>query len=260
MCQAYDFLMSDKCESYRHYQEYRKKIAHAFNLFISRLCHEIRSFCFNGLGVDGIELQSGKTAVPKQIGAAGSAGSINVSTITEENPGKCKERYYKKRDLYFMDPELIRRRTTMVKNHNRDPCKRSRCVWCCENHQENKGGCLRRLGYKTYRMCSICKVPLCNKPRYNGISCFDLWHRAKVLNEPCASMLETGLNVRDGRHDSRTVASEDDEDKENSQCNTNMARRVSNDCEAWMTRRRRRRSAYLGITPLGRTSSKRLKK
>ena len=78
------------------------------------------------------------------------------------------------------------------------------CVWCCERvhttdpsidnstnnrkRKRNKDGKCNRRGYKTRHYCFACKVPLCiSKDRYNGRSCYELWHEAEKLNNPCGA-------------------------------------------------------------------------
>jgi hypothetical protein len=65
------------------------------------------------------------------------------------------------------------------------------CVWCCSmKHHEVQGDMKKthsRQGFKTTCKCNTCNVPHCAKPRYDGKSCFYLFHTSHVLKEPCSA-------------------------------------------------------------------------
>ena len=54
-------------------------------------------------------------------------------------------------------------------------------------------------GQKTLWVCVTCQVPLCKVKRYDGKSCFDLFHEAKELFNPCCVTAQEGLLVRTPR-------------------------------------------------------------
>jgi hypothetical protein len=123
---------------------------------------------------------------------------------------------YGKRELYFRVGKLQTTRIEgrngkhdMVKyNTNQQP----RCVWCCGNNHEDGAPdrCTgKRLGLKTRYFCRSCAVNLCGESRYNGVSCFVLWHEATVLNSPCVPAHESGIQVR-RRHGNRDHRAIDD--------------------------------------------------
>ena len=93
---------------------------------------------------------------------------------------------YKNSDAYFKIPALLTERMNRRLLHT--PCsdrRQSSCVWCCQrNHSSGKQH--SRHGRKTTWYCSICMtVPLCKVKRYNGMSCFVLFHEPHNLFDPC---------------------------------------------------------------------------
>lgn len=213
MCKAFEFLMSDECISYRHYQNYKKRVAGTFREFIHNLCKQLRA----EFSVPGTPIGN-PINIPFDIFAS---ESFDASSFTEMNPLSTEaavnlnKKCYNKREFFFSDPNLVALRTTQRSTHKSVPSKdsdgnklRLRCIWCCENHTSTKilqkNDCNGRTGYKTSHMCVMCKVPLCNTARYNGKTCHDIFHAAKRINNPCARSSMTGLNVPVRRRDSLT--------------------------------------------------------
>lgn len=97
-----------------------------------------------------------------------------------------------------MDPNCVHASTSMYSMRSNSQRAQKNCVWCCcFDHQDlscrskryiQKNGTCKRRGFKTRSYCSSCKVPLCTVERYDGRSCFDLWHESTELNNPCDPM------------------------------------------------------------------------
>ena len=88
---------------------------------------------------------------------------------------------------YFSNRHLIVRRKNQRLSHVPCTCgKQVSCIWCCrcdDNHVNGKKHC--RYGGKTSWVCVTCQVPLCKVKRYDGKSCFELFHEAEELFNPC---------------------------------------------------------------------------
>mmetsp|Transcript_11135 Transcript_11135/g.14538 ORF Transcript_11135/g.14538 Transcript_11135/m.14538 type:complete len:109 (-) Transcript_11135:217-543(-) len=67
---------------------------------------------------------------------------------------------------------------------------RARCVLCCaECHRPKVPKHSNSWGYKTTSACLVCKEFLCTKPRWDGDSCFHVWHTLKQLpRTPCEEL------------------------------------------------------------------------
>jgi hypothetical protein len=105
---------------------------------------------------------------------------------------------YNKREVHFSKPHQIEWRINRrVLHHPSSAQRQSSCVWCCRiDHSIGKRH--TRHGRKTTcLMCSTCDVPLCKRPRFNGQSCFLLFHKAETLFDPCcAEAQSTQVSVR----------------------------------------------------------------
>ena len=94
---------------------------------------------------------------------------------------------YNKREAFFDKLQLIKRRMNRRVLHKRISMqKQMSCIWCCRVDHSTATVHYRH-GRKTTVACSICGVPLCVRPRYNGQSCFDMFHTAETLFDPCSN-------------------------------------------------------------------------
>ena len=105
---------------------------------------------------------------------------------------------YKKRSAYFSNRYLIAKRRNQQLSHVPVTCgKQVSCSWCCRCDEYHvKGTKHSRHGRKTSWVCVTCQVPLCKVKRYGGKSCFELFHEAKELFNPCSVAAQEGLVVR----------------------------------------------------------------
>ncbi|KDO19792.1 hypothetical protein SPRG_14986 [Saprolegnia parasitica CBS 223.65] len=108
---------------------------------------------------------------------------------SEKLPPKARMVFYNKRDQYFRDPTLMAQRLDATRNHAPLPFPNQRqlsCVWCCRAKHTTTMGNHSRHGCKTSVHCAECNVALCQRDRGNGgVSCFDQFHAAHELNNPC---------------------------------------------------------------------------
>lgn len=115
-----------------------------------------------------------------------------VEMLPETKRGK-----YNKRAMFFERPHLIQRRRRAFSKHVPQKIsfvKREQrcCVWCCQHKHPAGGEPHSRLGFKTTMCCGECdNVPLCVVPRYDGKTCFEMWHEATLLNEPCGAIVNS---------------------------------------------------------------------
>ena len=82
-------------------------------------------------------------------------------------------------------------------------CLQTSCVWCCRLDHSPGFQKHSRHGRKTTWLCSTCNVPLCKVNRYSGRSCFDLFHEADSLFDPCCEEAQEAVHVR--AHTNRTL-------------------------------------------------------
>jgi hypothetical protein len=109
---------------------------------------------------------------------------------------------YNKREAYFSKPHLIERRTNRRGLHQPSSIQRqSSCIWCCRI-DHSTGERHTRHGRKTTWVCSTCDVPLCKRPRFNGQSCFVLFHQSETLFDPCLAEAQ-GVQVTVRSHGNR---------------------------------------------------------
>jgi hypothetical protein len=114
-----------------------------------------------------------------------------VTSIPVEDRAKKRIRY-NIRNAYFLEPALVTKRTTNPQFHvpsNLDQVSilQRTCVWCCQKSHGLNSAAHSRQGYKTTMCCLACdSVSLCTTKRLNGESCFDLWHKAETLYNPCS--------------------------------------------------------------------------
>jgi hypothetical protein len=173
------FLQSPDCTSWKVFNKHRSRIRRneekslqSLQCFIGSLIDDISSFL-------DVESESDASA---QI--------------------ESKKKSYNKREAFFSVQELKDKRrccpdSHMVKkigdtlNGNKKIPIQQHCVWCCEcdngkaSISKTKKRHYRR-GRKTTTLCSVCDVPLCTQVREgHDYSCFEQWHFAKQLNNPC---------------------------------------------------------------------------
>jgi hypothetical protein len=76
--------------------------------------------------------------------------------------------------------------------------KQVSCIWRCRYDKHHVNGTPKHSqhGRKTLWVCVTCHVPLCKVKRYDGKSCFALFHGAEQLFNPCCAASQEGLLVR----------------------------------------------------------------
>jgi len=179
------YLMSDECKSFKNFQQRRARQP------------PFRQFCVelaNDLNIEVVPPSMYESCSDDDDGQmmrrtedrgdnAASSGGVNIS--------------YNKREAYFSKLPLIERRKNRRANHQPISVNRqSSCVWCCRI-DHSTGQKHTRHGMKTTWKCSVCEVPLCKRPRYNGQSCFLLFHEAETLFDPCCAEAQSmQLSVR----------------------------------------------------------------
>ncbi|OQR94976.1 hypothetical protein THRCLA_08045 [Thraustotheca clavata] len=127
---------------------------------------------------------------------------VESATVATTAPPSRKI-FYNKREQYFTDPILSARRTNKAASHVAQVFGNHRqlsCVWCCRS-KHNTSIAHSRHGFKTSIMCQECQVPLCQRDRFSsGATCFEEFHAAQVLNQPCAvtNIMESDMNITSG--------------------------------------------------------------
>jgi len=97
---------------------------------------------------------------------------------------------YKIRFAFFSDSDdLCARRLDKTNPHEMLLMDKStNCIWCCQlcSNQTLKKKHTRE-GFKTKYKCSVCDAALCKVPRFDGSSCFQLFHTSSELFNPCTN-------------------------------------------------------------------------
>ena len=163
------YLLSEECKSFKDFQKRRARQL-PFRQFCLELANDLK-----------IEVLS-----PTMY----ESGSDDNDDNNDANKGHITASIaitYNKREAYFSKPHLIERRTNRRVLHQPSSVQRqSSCIWCCRI-DHSTGERHTRHGRKTTWVCSTCDVPLCKRPRFNGQSCFLLFHEAETLFDPCGA-------------------------------------------------------------------------
>jgi hypothetical protein len=183
LLQSYDYLMNvEECKSFQQY------------MFHKNTHKTYADYCRDGIyGIGGLAQSSAGAA-----GAAVRANNEEVVCIDVEDREHKKLRY-NLRQAYFNDDILVSKRLSKTPVHHPsrldDTGKTQRtCVWCCQKTHGTSEPSHSRFGYKTRMCCALCgNVPLCTVKRINGESCFDMWHSASTLYNPCACDVSSPL-------------------------------------------------------------------
>ena len=184
LSRAAAFLASNECKSFKDFQRIR-----------ARQC-SFRQFCqllANDLTVE-VASELNYTASSSEDEEAMPNDEASVQEVI----------LYNKREAFFSRPKLISKRRSRRLVHV--PCsagKQSSCVWCCRLDHSPGFQKHSRHGRKTTWLCSTCDVPLCKVNRYSGRSCFDLFHEADSLFDPCCEEAQEAVHVR--AHTNRTL-------------------------------------------------------
>ena len=106
---------------------------------------------------------------------------------------------------------LEKLRTSDKSNHTRtrlscdgEKPKQRHCVWCCGKDHITQDARHYRHGRKTSYTCSTCNVNLCIVVRKGEeMSCFEEWHCANKLNDPCKQVLCSITNESNSNNGSK---------------------------------------------------------
>jgi SAP domain len=181
------YLMSEECKSFKDFQKRRAR-----QLSFRQFCREL---------ANDLQLE----VVPPSIHESGSDDDDTGIMRSTDRGDRTSSVVitYNKREAYFTKPHLIERRMNRRVLHQPSSVQRqSSCVWCCRI-DHSTGQRHTRHGRKTTWMCSMCDVPLCKRPRFNGQSCFLLFHEAETLFDPCcadAQHMEVSVRSHGNRH------------------------------------------------------------
>ena len=202
MMQTKNYLLDKTCDSWSKFNRYRSKYKQteggSFKCFIGNLLDEIGDF-----------LASSKVV-------------FNVIADRDDDNVKDGLREYNRRISYFSITELRKKRRKNPTDHlqvrinENSKTVQKRCLWCCCSTSVDPNTTHCRHGYKTTIQCSVCEVPLCQVKRNNRDStCFEEWHTATSLNNPCS------------HHEQWTVPFRDCTNNQENNCNNNKRRRKS---------------------------------
>ena len=167
LSRSVEYLMNqEECKSFTDFQKHRSR-----QLPFRQFCRDLA----NDLNIE---------VVPPSMYASSSSDDDRV-TSGDDGDDSLVCITYNKREAFFDKLPLIERRMNRRAHHKRVSMqKQMSCIWCCRVDHSAATKHYRH-GRKTTITCSICGVPLCVRPRYNGESCFDMFHTAEKLFDPC---------------------------------------------------------------------------
>jgi hypothetical protein len=177
LLKSYEFLMdSTNCTLFKKYMQFKNSIG-TFADYLRE--------CINGITnvqVEGVA----RMAVRLDDDENNDDSSVKVVPAT-------KRRRHNVRDSFFEDEEKVSLRKSRDIEHlpvriSEEQKTQHTCLWCCQRNHGPGHPTHTRFGYKTTMCCFGCgKIPLCVVKRYNGKSCFELWHSSNELFNPCAN-------------------------------------------------------------------------
>ena len=196
-----EYLMSDECESFKDFQKRRARQV-PFRQFCQMLASDLTVEVVPPSGYESSSSEEDNEWV------AGSPDENDERTDREEDRNHSRQREsvaisYNKREAFFAKPHLIAKRMNRRLTHLPSSARRqSSCVWCCRRDHSTPSQSHCRHGRKTTWVCSICDVPQCKVPRFNGQSCFVLFHQSETLFDPCLAEAQ-GVQVTVRSHGNR---------------------------------------------------------
>jgi hypothetical protein len=189
LSRTYDFLKSDQCKVYSEYQEHKKQQGGSFAQFCSKLASDLT---IEVAGISSDDDDSDNSRIDNSD--ANEQGAVRVV----EGEGAI-EVAYKKREKYFTDRDLIKRRMGRPHLHVAAIGEKPRCcVWCCRRKHDAQSMTkhISRHGRSTKYYCPLCLVSLCNVKRFDGQSCHDLFHSSTQLVDYCVAAMDAGIHVQ----------------------------------------------------------------
>jgi hypothetical protein len=191
LSRSVEYLLDEaECKSFADFQKHRSR-----QLCFRQFCHELA----NDLNIEVVP--------PSTYASSGSSDDDEDDRVTRaEEALQCIT--YNKREAFFKVLPLIEQRMNRRGNHKRVLTKKQMsCIWCCRADHSTEASHYRH-GRKTTIECSICGIPLCGRPRYNGQSCFDMFHTAEKLFDPCCAEARCmEVPIRGGARGRRTPPS-----------------------------------------------------
>jgi hypothetical protein len=166
--QSYGFLMNrNDCHSFHDYNKHRQ--SHGS---FADFCRDA-SECVGSILIAELSDEESQTDDEDEVDHAAAAKDKRAFV-------------YNKREKYFNVAGLIAKRRDGSLPHREHSIGVQRtCVWCCNTKEHVAGAKHTRQGMKTSICCSVCEVSLCNVKRFGGETCFEQWHKATRLNNPC---------------------------------------------------------------------------
>jgi hypothetical protein len=212
------FLLSVNCTGYASFQANRK-LHGSFAKFCSALakdlCLEVTGDSPGDESVDDISVDEDGQQV---------LNSSGTSVV------------YNKRDMYFTNREMIRKRMNKSLPHVLCRIESNRptsCVWCCRKKHDQPEQKHSRHGRCTKFWCPVCVVSLCRVKRFNGMSCHELFHTSTSLMDCCTSAMDATVHVMPHRNRrpppirGRPSSDAEDEDGEQQQQQRRIRSRVT---------------------------------
>ncbi|EGZ22297.1 hypothetical protein PHYSODRAFT_354453 [Phytophthora sojae] len=157
---------STLCTSYKSYQKYRQNLP------------SFGAFCR-----DAAVALSQRPVVQQPLRPV-EENTIETSVIEMGHSFSYNKRKFFNTQKEWIDLRLSKRNThRSIRIVN---ATQLRCVLCCRSNHDIENRNHSRQGFKTSFECDVCKVTLCRAKRWaGGQSCFDKFHNAPTLPDPC---------------------------------------------------------------------------
>jgi hypothetical protein len=178
--------MSDECKGYDAFQRRKRVQGGCFAQFCSKLAsHLLIEVPGNFLDDDSSNSETEDADARGALLVQKGDGTVEVA--------------YKKREKYFKDRDLIKRRMERPHTHVAARGEKPRsCVWCCRRKHDARSmqKHISRHGRATKFYCPVCMVSLCNVKRFDGQSCHDLFHSSTQLVDYCVAAMDSEVHVQ----------------------------------------------------------------
>ena len=221
LSQSVEYLLNqEECKSFSGFHKHRSR-----QLSFKQFCQELA----NDLNIE---------VVAPSMYASSSSSKDESRVMSEEDSLECNP--YNKREAFFNKVPLIEQRINRSAHHKRVAMqKQMSCIWCCRVDHSTARTKHYRHQRKTTVACPICGVPLCVRPRYNGESCFNMFHTAETLFDPCCEetrCLEVTVRAGDRGNipPSRRTRQETSEGNQLAQWSHSTTDMVAGSAEGWM--------------------------
>jgi hypothetical protein len=214
LLRSYDYLMDTaKCNTFQKYMTH-KNSHNSFADYCRTVINGLVNRSRNGISINeairsdegsdsdendegnqtndttGSSITGGRDSDTRRRRSSENSRNSRRSEIMDtSNDDHASKRFcYNQRMAYFTKTRCIEIRTNRSSDHKATKLNGQKCcVWCCQKSHRNLEVRHTRMGYKTTTCCMACGgVALCTVKRIGDKTCFEMWHTATELYDPCS--------------------------------------------------------------------------